>query len=111
MYGCGSEGLVEDKIKAGEALLAQRGSKNTQLRNTGEENQPVRRLNILLDQDSFDNLKKIMKAHGDATYTAGIKRALAYLAFIEEQARAGLDVYLVERGRKISGIKKIVTAT
>lgn len=78
----------------------------------GSGGQPGKRLNIVLDKASFENLEKIKKAHGDTSYTAGIKRALAYLAFIDDQALAGFDVYLVDRKKGVEGgIKKVVMPT
>ena len=69
----------------------------------------MRRLNLVLDQTSFENLEKIKKAHGDPSYTQAIKRALAYLAFIEERQQKGEDVYLIDRKKRKEGQLKKVT--
>lgn len=55
-----------------------------------------KRLNIILDKESLKNLMTIKAARGDRTLTASIKRALAYLAFIEEEQAKGKEVFLAD---------------
>ena len=69
----------------------------------------LKRLNLILDQTSFDYLLKIKNNHRDSSYTQAIKRALAYLAFIEDQKKEGFDVYLIDRKKGMRGQLKKVT--
>ncbi|HAJ44534.1 MAG: hypothetical protein UV53_C0001G0018 [Candidatus Azambacteria bacterium GW2011_GWE1_42_9] len=73
------------------------------------EGEKFRHLNIILDQTSFDYLLKIKNNHRDSSYTQAIKRALAYLAFIEDQKKEGFDVYLIDRKKGMRGQLKKVT--
>jgi len=64
-----------------------------------------KRLNLCLDQVALEKLNKIREIHGDSSYTQAIKRAIAFLEFIDSKREDGLDVYLgEENGTHLTGI-------
>jgi hypothetical protein len=69
-----------------------------------------KRLNIKLDDCSFEKLQKIKDAHGDSTYTQAIKRAIAFLEFLDEQREEGLELYLGSEKEKDSPVMRVLVA-
>ena len=53
-----------------------------------------KRLNLSLDKSSFDKLEKIKVRHGDSSYTQAVKRAIAFLEFIDDKREEGLDLFV-----------------
>lgn len=53
-----------------------------------------KRLNIKLDEGTILKLERIKKIHGDNSYTQSIKRAVAFLEFIDEKKEEGLELYM-----------------
>lgn len=53
-----------------------------------------RRLNIVLDQKSFEALERRKKAHGDRCYTHTIKRAINLSFLVQEELSKGAELFL-----------------
>ena len=71
---------------------------------TESDKKLCRRLNLVLDSVSFETLEKIKHMHGDATYTAAIKRAIAITFFIEQQAEQGKTVFIRDKNGNLREI-------
>lgn len=54
----------------------------------------MKRLNLALDEGTFMKLDRIKVAHGDASYTQAIKRAIALLEFIDQKKEEGLELFI-----------------
>lgn len=65
-----------------------------------------KRLNIVLDKDSFEKLKRTKERHNDNYYTQTIKRAIALLYFIVEKREEGMELFLADK--KTNKLKELV---
>ena len=59
-----------------------------------EKTKATKRLNLVLDNVSFSKLERIKENNGDPTFTQAVKRAIAFLEFIDAKKAEGAELYL-----------------
>lgn len=68
------------------------------------KNKKNKRLNLVIDPASFQDLENIKSKHGDPSYTQAIKRAIALQRFVDQKKEEGAELYVGESTDKLTKI-------